>query len=286
MGIAEDLNAWFRDEARDLPWRAPDFGAWGILVSEVMLQQTQVARVIPALAHWLERWPDPAALASSPAGDAVRQWGRLGYPRRALRLHAAAVAITEEHGGVVPDDVDALLALPGIGAYTARAVAAFAYGVRTPVVDTNVRRVLARAVAGQAEAGPGSVTRDLALMDSVLPDDPAAARVTNAAVMELGAVLCTARAPECDRCPIAARCAWRLDGYPPYLGPRAKGQGRFEGSDRQARGAVLAELRAADVPIDRGELRWPDAEQLDRALASLILDGLIAETPDGLELPD
>ncbi len=285
MTVADDLNTWFAREARDLPWRAPGYGAWGILVSEVMLQQTQVSRVIPKLAEWLERWPTPAALAASPAGDAVRMWSRLGYPRRALRLHAAATAIAEEHGGVVPSDVATLESLPGIGAYTARAVAAFAYGVRTPVVDTNVRRVLARAVLGQADAGPAAVRRDLLLMDSVLPEDPAAARVTNAAVMELGAVICTARAPACERCPIAAECAWRAAGYPAYGGPPRRGQGRFEGSDRQARGAVMAQLRAEDIPVRRDELVWTDAAQLERAIAGLIADGLVVETADGFELP-
>lgn len=284
--VAADLNAWFVREARELPWRAPGYGAWGILVSEVMLQQTQVSRVIPALAQWLERWPTPAALAASPAGDAVRMWSRLGYPRRALRLHAAATAITDEHRGVVPSDVATLLSLPGVGEYTARAVAAFAYGVRTPVVDTNVRRVLARAVLGQADAGPTAIRRDLALMEAMLPEDPAAARITNAAVMELGAVICTARAPACERCPIAGECAWRAAGYPAYDGPRRRGQGRFEGSDRQARGAVLAELRASEIPVRRGELVWADAVQLDRAIAGLLADGLVVETEDGLELPE
>ncbi len=242
--------------------------------------------MIPKLAEWLARWPDPAALAASPPGDAVRMWARLGYPRRALRLHGAATAITEQHGGVVPSDVDALLALPGIGEYTARAVAAFAYGVRTPVVDTNVRRVLARAVLGQGEAGPPSLRRDLELMDALLPGNPVEARVTNAAAMELGAVVCTARSPLCETCPIAAECAWRLDGYPPYAGPRARGRGRFEGSDRQARGAVLAELRAAEIPVRRDELVWPDAAQLERAIAGLLADGLVVATDGGLVLPD
>jgi A/G-specific adenine glycosylase len=285
VGIAPELNEWFRKQARDLPWRAPGYSSWGILVSEVMLQQTQVDRVIPQLALWLERWPTPAALAAAAPGDAVRAWGRLGYPRRALRLHAAATEIVHRHGGVVPSDVDALLALPGVGAYTARAVAAFAYGVRTPVVDTNVRRVLARAVLGQADAGPASTRRDLALMESVLPESPHEASVTNAAAMELGAVICTARAPACERCPIAARCAWRLAGYPPYEGPMRRGQSRFEGSDRQARGAVLARLRAAEHPIPRDQLAWPDPEQLDRAIRGLVRDGLAVESGAGLALP-
>jgi A/G-specific adenine glycosylase len=280
---------WYRRHARALPWRASGFGAWGILVSEFMLQQTPVARVIEPLAAWLERWPTPAALASVPAGEAVRAWGRLGYPRRALRLHACAVAIAERHGGVVPDDVDELLALPGVGEYTARAVAVFAYGRRHPVVDTNVRRVLARAVLGQAEPAPPSVRRDLAEMEAILPEDAAPAQVVSAAVMELGAVVCTARSPRCDDCPLAGQCAWRAAGYPVYLGPRQVGQARYEGSDRQVRGLLLAELRASEVPVSRADLDalWPDAAQRDRALAGLVADGLaVGTSSDGYSLPD
>ncbi|MEO7123184.1 MAG: A/G-specific adenine glycosylase, partial [Lacisediminihabitans sp.] len=259
----------------------------GILVSEVMLQQTPVVRVIPRLEEWLERWPTPADLAAVPPGEAVRAWHRLGYPRRALRLHAAAVAITEQHGGVVPESVDELLALPGIGDYTARAVAAFAYGHRHPVVDTNVRRVIARAIDGQGEAGPPSTRRDLEAMEALLPEDRADARLTNAAIMELGAIVCTARTPRCDICPIAAQCAWRLDGYPPYLGPRAPVQKRFEGSDRQVRGLIIAELRASELPVTAEEIEalWPDAVQRKRALAGLLHDGLVTGLEGGYCLP-
>ena len=285
--IAARLNAWFRASARDLPWRAPGFSPWGILVSEVMLQQTQVSRVIPRLAAWLERWPTPSALAAEPAGEAVRAWDRLGYPRRALRLHAAATAIAQRHDDVVPADVEALLALPGIGEYTARAVAAFAYGIRVPVVDTNVRRVLARAIDGQAEAGPPSTRRDLAAMEALLPEDPAEARATNAATMELGAVICVARAPRCRQCPIAEACAWRRAGYPAYLGPKAAGQPRFEGSDRQARGRVLAELRASEVPVTDVEVAvvLPERGVRERILSGLEADGLAVRTQDGWMLP-
>jgi A/G-specific adenine glycosylase len=287
VGIAETVNDWFSANARDLPWRREGFGAWGILVSEVMLQQTQVERVIPRLAAWLQRWPTPAALASVPPGEAVRAWERLGYPRRALRLHAAAAAITAHHGGVVPDDVDALLALPGVGEYTARAVAAFAYGVRVPVVDTNVRRVIARAVLGQGEPGPPSTRRDLAAMAALLPPGRADARLTNAAVMELGALVCTARAPRCDACPIAGLCRWRQAGYPAYLGARAPRQARFEGSDRQVRGLIMRELRGSDIPVSTAELEstWADAAQRERALAGLIADGLVAAVDGGFTLP-
>lgn len=287
VDIARAVNEWFVTNRRDLPWRAPDFGAWGILVSEIMLQQTPVARVIPRLEQWLARWPAPADLAASPPGDAVRAWERLGYPRRALRLHAAAVAITERHGGVVPSDVDELLSLPGIGDYTARAVAAFAFGLRHPVVDTNVRRVIARAVDGQAATGPPSTRRDLAAMEALLPPDERDARLFNAGMMELGAIVCTARAPRCDACPIAELCAWRADGYPAYEGPRAAVQAAFEGSDRQVRGLIMAELRGSDIPVTPAEIEtlWPDAAQRDRALAGLLADGLAVPVPGGYELP-
>jgi A/G-specific adenine glycosylase len=288
VDIAETVNEWFVENQRDLPWRREGFGAWGILVSEIMLQQTPVVRVIPRLGEWLRRWPSPAALAASPPGEAVRAWDRLGYPRRALRLHAAATAITERHGGEVPSDVAQLLELPGIGDYTARAVAAFAFGLRHPVVDTNVRRVIARAVLGQGEAGPASTRRDLAAMEALLPDDKAAARAFNAGMMELGALVCSARTPRCAECPLSSQCAWRGAGYPDYDGPRSAIQAKFEGSDRQVRGLIMAELRASDIPITLSEIDtlWPDASQLARALASLETDGLVvADGTGGYLLP-
>ena len=286
--LATALNAWFADAARPLPWRAAEVSPWAVLVSEFMLQQTQVARVVPKWEAWIRRWPTPAALASEPPAEAVRAWDRLGYPRRALWLHRAAVEIVERHGGEVPDDLDALLALQGIGPYTARAIAAFAFGRRHPVVDTNTRRVIARAVLGQAQPGPPSTARDLAEMSALLPESDAAARVFNAAAMELGATVCTARTPDCDACPIATACAWRLAGYPAYDGPRKAVQARFEGSDRQVRGLVMRELRAAHRPVARDELTrlWADAAQLDRAIDGLVADGLaVADPQGGLGLP-
>lgn len=286
--LASAIVDWFRTSARDLPWRREGFPAWGTLVSEFMLQQTPVVRVIPRLAEWLERWPTPADLASVPPGEAVRAWQSLGYPRRALRLHACAVAIADRHGNVVPDDVDALLALPGVGDYTARAVAVFAYGRRHPVVDTNVRRVIARAVAGQAEPGPPRAKPDLAAMEALLPDGLEDAAVFNAGMMELGAIVCTARAPRCDECPVRDVCRWRAEGYPAYDGPVKAKQKRFEGSDRQVRGLILAELRASHGPVSAAEIAtlWPDAEQRERALAGLLLDGLATGTADdGYLLP-
>ena len=287
MSLATDVVDWYHANRRDLPWRRDGFTAWGTLVSEFMLQQTPVTRVIPRLEEWLERWPTPAALAAVPSGEAVRAWKSLGYPRRALWLHAAAVAITERHGGVVPDDVTELLALPGIGDYTARAVAVFAYGERHPVVDTNIRRVIARAVDGQGEPGPPSARRDLAAMEALLPDDRPAAAAFNAGMMELGAIVCVARTPRCGECPLATTCSWRAAGYPAYDGPRKAVQKKYEGSDRQVRGLILAELRASHIPVTAAELDgvWADAAQRDRALAGLLADGLAVEAQGGYTLP-
>jgi A/G-specific adenine glycosylase len=284
VAIAGAVIDWFAVNGRDLPWRRPGFTPWGALVSEFMLQQTPVNRVLPKLEEWLERWPTPADLAAAAPGDAVRAWDRLGYPRRALNLHATAVAIVERHGGVVPADVPDLLALPGIGDYTARAVSVFAFGQRHPVVDVNIRRVIARAVHGAAQPG-AAAKRDLVDMEALLPNDAAQAQLANAGIMELGALVCVARTPRCEACPIADLCAWRAAGYPGTDEPAARKQAKYEGSDRQARGVVLAELRASDIPVRHAELQWPDREQLERALASLLLDGLMVDTGDGYELP-
>ena len=283
--LASPLIKWYRHAARDLPWRRPGFSAWGVLVSEFMLQQTPVTRVRPHLEAWLDRWPTPAWLAADPPAEAVRQWANLGYPRRALWLHRAAVEITGRFGGVVPRDVADLLSLTGVGDYTARAVAVFAYEDRHPVVDTNTRRVLARAVDGRAQPGPPS-RRDLAAMDAVLPEDAAAAAVFNAATMELGATICTARTPKCPGCPIADHCAWKALGYPQTPDVRTR-QARYEGSDRQARGAILGVLRKATRAVPVGEIvpDWPDAGQRERAIASLVADGLAEVDGDRLRLP-
>jgi A/G-specific adenine glycosylase len=276
MDAADALIAWFDAHARDLPWRHATAGAWGVLVSEVMLQQTPVARVEPVWYAWLARWPTPAALAADPLGEAIRAWGRLGYPRRALRLHECATAIVARHDGEVPDNLDALLALPGIGGYTARAVAAFVFGQRQPVVDTNVRRVVARAVSGVADAGPATTAADLTAVTALLPVEPARAARASAAFMELGALLCTARAPRCPECPLSGSCAWRLAGRPAPDGPSRRPQ-RYTGTDRQVRGLLLAVLRetTGPVPVARLDAVWVDAVQRSRALASLVEDGLV-----------
>ncbi|WP_410655826.1 A/G-specific adenine glycosylase [Amycolatopsis sp. lyj-112] len=284
MGVDADvLTEWFGEAGRDLPWREPECTAWGVLVSEIMLQQTPVVRVQPIWLEWMARWPVPSALAASSQGEVVRAWGKLGYPRRALRLHAAAAVIAAEHGDVVPSDVDTLLALPGIGAYTARAIAAFAYGKRAPVVDTNVRRVVARAVHGAGDAGPPSNTRDMADVEVLLPLEDAPAARFSAALMELGALVCTARSPQCADCPIYNDCAWQHAGKPAYAGP-AKQVQKFAGTDRQVRGLLLDVLRGTEGPVEKArlDLVWHESGQRDRCLDSLLVDGLLEQTGNGL----
>jgi A/G-specific adenine glycosylase len=274
-----ELLRWYAREQRDLPWRHEGVTAWQILVSEFMLQQTPVARVEPIWRDWVARWPTPSATAAASAADVLRAWGKLGYPRRAKRLHECAIEIAAEHGDEVPDDVDTLLTLPGIGSYTARAVACFAYDRRVPVVDTNVRRVVARAVHGRADS-PASV-RDLVDVAALLPNDPDAPRFS-AALMELGATVCTARSPRCGLCPLSV-CAWRSAGFPPATTPARRPQ-RYAGTDRQVRGRLLDVLRDNMTPVTRSQLdlAWlSDTAQRDRALDSLLTDGLVEQTPDG-----
>nr|WP_180357581.1 A/G-specific adenine glycosylase [Streptomyces sp. NP160] len=291
--LVDAVLRWYSSHARDLPWRhpgPPEQVAWPVLVSEVMLQQTPVARVEPVWRAWLERWPTPAALAADSAGEAVRAWGRLGYPRRALRLHAAAVAVVERHGGRVPSEQAELRALPGVGAYTAAAVGAFAFGQRVAVVDTNVRRVLARAVQGSAEPAPALTAAETALAVRVLPhappEEPRLPARWSVAVMELGALVCTARAPRCGACPVADLCAWQRAGAPPDDGPARRGQA-WHGTDRQVRGRLLALLREAPGPLDAAALSaaWDDDAQRERCLASLAADGLVVPSGGGWSLP-
>jgi A/G-specific adenine glycosylase len=278
---ADELLAWYDQSRRDLPWRDPDVSAWQILVSEFMLQQTPVSRVLPIWTDWVRRWPTPSATAAASAADVLRAWGKLGYPRRAKRLHECATVVAREHNDVVPDDVDTLLTLPGVGSYTARAVACFAYRKPVPVVDTNVRRVVARAVHGRADAGAPSPARDHAEVLALLPNDEEAAKFS-VALMELGATVCTARRPRCGLCPLH-ECAWRHAGYPPAQRPARRVQ-TYAGTDRQVRGRLLDVLRANDSPVTRAQLdvAWlTDTAQRDRALYSLLTDGLVTQTADG-----
>lgn len=278
--FADVVSAWFAGAARDLPWRRPGTSAWAVLVSEVMLQQTPVARVLPAYDAWMQRWPTPASLAEDEPGEAVRAWGRLGYPRRALRLHAAACAVVERHGGVLPQSVPELLALPAVGDYTARAVAAFAHRQRHAVIDVNVRRVVARAIEGLQDA-PVS-RRDLALVEELLPPGAEEAATASAALMELGALICTARDPRCGSCPVADRCRWLAQGRPPLDVPVRRAQA-YAGTDRQVRGRLLAVLRDAPAPVPPAALTaaWDEPVQRARALDGLVADGLVDPLPDG-----
>ncbi|GGO78324.1 A/G-specific adenine glycosylase [Nocardioides deserti] len=280
--LHEPVLRWYDTSQRDLPWRRPEASPWSVLVSELMLQQTPVARVLPVHEQWLDRWPTPADLAAEPTGEAVRMWGRLGYPRRALRLHAAAQAIVERHGGEVPDDHAALLALPGVGEYTAAAVASFAFGQRHVVLDTNVRRVLARTVGGVELPAQHVTKAERETARELLPDDEATAATWSVAVMELGALVCTAARPRCTECPVASLCAWRAAGHPAYDGPPRKVQ-TWAGTDRQCRGRLLAVLRDADGPVHLSRLDavWADDAQRVRSLAGLVEDGLAVRTDAG-----
>ena len=272
LGVA--LLDWWDAAGRDLPWRRTR-DPWAVLVSELMLQQTQVPRVVPKWAAFLERFPTVAACAAAPVGDVVRLWSGLGYNRRAVNLHRCAVAVVDRHDGRLPDSVDALLALPGIGPYTARAVLAFAFERDVGVLDVNAARVLGRAfgVTTQAEA------------DAVVP--PGEGWAWNQAVLDLGATVCTRKTPRCDECPLAPVCAWRRDGGVDPALPGGR-QSRFEGSDRQGRGRLVAAMAARPVPLAEVDVvaGWPgEHERAAAAAASLVADGLAVVTDTHLSLP-
>jgi A/G-specific adenine glycosylase len=286
-GLHASVLEWYDANARDLPWRRPETTPWGVLVSEFMLQQTPVARVLPVYDAWLARWPRPADLAAEPPGEAIRAWGRLGYPRRAIRLHAAATTIRDGHDGEVPDSFDALRALPGVGDYTASAVLAFAYGRRQPVLDTNVRRVLGRLVSGTELPPPAITVAERSAAADLLPVDDARAARWSVALMELGALICTAASPRCLECPVHQTCAWRRAGHPAYDGPPRRGQA-WSGTDRQCRGRLLALAREAEgaVSARRMAMAWPADAQRARCLESLLTDGLLVRRGSAYALPD
>ncbi len=309
--IHKPLNRWYAVHARDLPWRQPGTTPWAILLSEVMSQQTPVARVIPLWRAWLERWPDMRELAEAPTADVLRAWDNLGYPRRALRLKECAQVGVHKYGGELPSTVGELESLPGIGNYTARAVASFAFGQAVPVVDTNVRRVQTRLVRGEFLQSPARAS-DLAAVADLMPwvdEDPALmkrgyrnptqdptlrddAQLMTQALMELGALVCTARKPRCEECPLTAHCRWFAEGKPmPSEKDRqaaARKVQKFEGTDRQVRGKVMALLRASErAVVTPGEVDavWPDKVQLKRVIESLLADGLMRQTEGGYQFP-
>jgi A/G-specific adenine glycosylase len=274
------LLAWFEEHRRDLPWRRTR-DPWAVLVSEVMLQQTQAARVIPKWHAFLERFPDPATCAAAPAGDVIEAWAGLGYNRRGLALHRCAQAVVAEHGGTLPDDLKALLALPGIGPYTARAVLAFAYERDVAVLDTHVARIVARQANRRFTAKEAQNAAD-----ALVPAGEGWA--WNQAVLDLGATICRSRSPRCDDCPVRPTCAWRGQGPDPAVGSAGVStpQSRFEGSDRQGRGRLVDALRlgpVVDVAVASG---WPDdPERAERVAATLVADGLAVRVGDELRLP-
>ena len=275
------LLAWYSEHARVLPWRHSDCTPWGILLSEVMAQQTPLVRVEPAWREWMERWPTAAHLAAASPGEAVRAWGRLGYPRRALRLHDMARVIVDRHAGEVPTTEIELLALPGVGPYTAAAVAAFAFGVRTVVVDTNVRRVLTRTLLGKEHAAPALTAAEQQLAAAAVPVDRAESTRWNVALMELGALVCKARGPRCEACPLIDSCAWVAAGRPAHDGPPRRGQG-YEGTDRKVRGDLVQRLRDGRDPLHRSAFDDidPDPQRVDRLLDALVDEGLVQPLED------
>jgi len=283
----EALLDWFGARQRDLPWRRTR-DPWAVLVSELMLQQTQVARVLPKYEAFLEQWPTASACAAAPLGDVVTAWAGLGYNRRAVNLHRGAQQVVADHGGVLPDDLDALLALPGIGPYTARAVLAFAFeSDEVGVLDTNAARVLARWTGRSLKPKEARARADAAVA-------PAAGWAWNQAMLDLGATVCTPRAPRCDECPVAERCGWQQAGRPdpdPAIGSAgvSTGQSRFDGSDRQGRGRLVDALRvgpvaAADLAAVMG---WPgDPERAERVAATVVADHLaVIGADEGYRLP-
>ncbi|GAB3850577.1 HhH-GPD family protein [Nesterenkonia populi] len=292
---------WFHAQKRDLPWRRPDCSPWGVFVSEVMLQQTPVNRVLPRWEEWLRRWPTPAVCAEASAADVLTVWDRLGYPRRALRLQQAAAAMVERHDGEVPGTRDELRALPGVGEYTAAAVACFGFEEPEVVVDTNIRRVLVRMFEAQPLAGKTYTAAQRRLAHDVFPDpaldEGGVACAWNIAAMELGSLVCTAKSPACEVCPVQEMCAWVAAGSPaPTEEQKPRGQA-WHGTDRQVRGAIMAVLReaaAAGQPPEEHvlleSLPLPDAsaEQRRRCLDSLLADGLAEraqESPGKVTLP-
>jgi A/G-specific adenine glycosylase len=271
---------WFDQNRRELPWR--NTTPWGVMVSEFMLQQTPVNRVLPIWEKWLSKWPTPYDLSLAKRSELITEWGRLGYPRRALRLHESSQIIARDFDNQVPRSLEALRSLPGVGEYTAAAIAAFAFNEPTLVMDVNIRRLFARVIDGVEfpTAAPSQLERRLRY--ELIPDDGAK---WAAATMEFGALLCTSRNPNCDACPLASQCAWRAGGYPKSEMVR-KGQA-WAGTDRQCRGTIVQALRESKKLTKPALVKlWHDPSQVEKALKTLIADGLIETTGKSFKLPD
>ena len=268
--LEKPIVTWFKKNKRDLPWRTTS--PWGVMVSEYMLQQTPVNRVLPKWIEWMDRWPTPADLAQATPAQVITAWGRLGYPRRALRLHAAAQIIRDDFNNEVPDDEVTLQSLPGIGQYTAAAIAAFAFEQRTLVMDVNIRRLLTRVIDGNEHPKPAPTTRERAARLTLLPERNA--HVWAAATMELGAIVCTSSNPKCELCPVISQCNWRKNGYPKTELIR-KSQD-WHGTDRKCRGTIVQALRENESLTESAIKKlWPEESQVEKALRTLIEDQLI-----------
>ena len=272
--LEKPIVTWFKKNKRDLPWR--NTSPWGVMVSEYMLQQTPVNRVLPKWIEWMDRWPTPSDLAAATPAQVITAWGRLGYPRRALRLHAAAQIIAEDFNNEVPDDEITLQLLPGIGQYTAAAIAAFAFEQRTLVMDVNIRRLLTRLIDGNEHPRPAPSTRERAARLTLMPQRNA--HVWAAATMELGAIVCTSSNPKCELCPVISQCNWRKNGYPKTDLIR-KSQD-WHGTDRKCRGTIVQALRENESLTENAIKKlWPDESQVEKALKTLIEDQLIQSLP-------
>lgn len=270
------LFMWWHAHARDLPWRFGRTTPWGVLVSEVMSQQTQMSRVVPYWQAWMERWPDAQSLAQAQKADVLTMWGRLGYPRRALRLQECASIVATQYEDRLPTTYEALIALPGIGDYTASAVMSFAFGERIAVIDTNIRRVLSRAFLGQESLGSAPSVLERTLARIVLPQQEKASVTWNQAIMELGATVCTAKQPQCQDCPLNTLCLFLQAGLPNLAQQRTRPRQKFKGTDRQIRGKIMQALRQeSPLSYEEASALCDDAIQLDRCIASLDEDGLI-----------
>jgi len=270
--LEKPITQWFAKNKRELPWRATT--PWGVMVSEFMLQQTPVARVLPKWIEWMDRWPSPAELAKATPAQVITAWGRLGYPRRALRLHESAKIISRDFNNEVPENEEVLRSLPGIGDYTAAAISAFAFGTNTLVMDVNIRRVLVRVLDGKEHPTSNPTVRERESRLSILP------RVNAdnwaAATMELGALICTSKNPSCNDCPVISQCKWRKNGYPQTELVR-KSQD-WHGTDRKCRGTVVQALRENEsLTLSAIKKLWPEESQVEKALETLLADHLIEE---------
>ena len=272
--------AWYQKNKRDLPWR--NTTPWGVLLSEIMLQQTPVTRVLPVWSEWMRRWPTPADLAAAQKSEVITRWGRLGYPRRALRLHECAKEITANFGGEVPAHEAQLRSLPGIGDYTAAAVMAFAFGERSLVLDINIRRLFTRQIDGVETPTAVPTKSERVAREALIPAKKA--HLWAAATMELGALICTAKNPRCGHCPIAATCAWRNLDYPRSDQPKRRQS--WHGTDRQCRGVIVQALRENEKLTGKEIAQlWDVPSQVEKALTTLIEDGLIEREKKYYRLP-